>query len=135
MTVSFNVDTRFELDGLQSIIAFRSYRTSRLFVAPNAWNMLDPNNEKHEDALRKAVNSINEYISSRGHGGWTYIGWLRTGATTDQSDVAVKDSENIASLTQSPHISYLFPTDPNDIANDSAAFQRLRLSSATLLNH
>jgi len=135
MTVTFNVDTHFESDGLQSIVAFRSYRTSRLFVAPDGWNALDPKNLAHEDALRKTVDSINEYICSAGHGGWTYIGWLRTGATTDQSDIPFKDAENIASLTQSPHISYLFPTNSSDIANDNAEFQRLRLHATTLLNH
>ena len=132
MTVTFPVPEKFDANGLQSVLAFRSLRTSRLFVDPDCWNLLDCDKQEHEDALRIAVDRINNYISRKG--GWTYIGWLRTGSTTDQSDIiAFKDVENISSLTQSPHISYLFPTNARDIANKNVQFQRLRLHATELL--
>jgi len=131
MTIAFTVPEEFDAHGIQSIIAFRSLRTSKLFVAPDCWNLLDCKNQDHENALRIVVENINQYICE--NGGWTYIGWLRTGATLDQSDPSIKDAENIASLNQSPHISYLFPTNPRDIADNDMTFQGLRLHAAQLL--
>lgn len=122
---------QFDAVGVQSVIAFRSLRTSKLFVAPDCWELLDRKSQDHEDALRVAVERINRYISKKG--GWTYIGWVRTGAVTDQSDPQLKDVENIASLSQTPHISYLFPTDPHDVADTNLTFQRLRLHAGELM--
>lgn len=130
MTVTFHVPLKFDALGIQSVVAFRSLRTSKLFVAPDCWNLLDCQKQQHEDALRVAVDRINDYISRRG--GWTYIGWMRTGATTDQSDMPFKDVENIASLNQTPHISYLIPTDRCNIADNNMVFQRLRLHASEL---
>jgi len=132
MTVSFAVSTKFEALGRHSIVAFRSLRTSRLFITDNCWDLLDHTNQTHEDALRKAIDRITAYINRKG--GWTYVGWLRTGVVTDQSDpiMSMKDTENIASLTQTPHISYLFPSDPRDTSATNTVFQRLRLQAGEL---
>lgn len=121
----------FDASGMQSVLCFRSLRTSHLFVAPDCWELLDRQNPSHEDALRGAVDRINRYINKRG--GWTYVGWVRTGAVTDQNDPQLKDVENIASLSQTPHLSYLFPTDPLDIADTNLAFQRMRLHAGHLV--
>lgn len=132
MNVAFPVPRKFNADGKQTVLGFRSLRTSELLVALDGWTELDLEHPAHERALRQAVDRINRYINQRG--GWTYIGWLRTGATADQTEPSLKDIDNISSLTQSPHISYLFPTDPRDIAEDNASFQRLRLHAADLMS-
>jgi len=132
MTVSFPCPQQFNALGVQSVIGFRSYRTSQLFVAPDCWKLLDPDNQAHEEALRIAVDCIAKFINR--NGGWTYVGWLRTGSVADQSEtVAFKDAENIASLTQAPHISYLFPSDGCDTAINNMEFQHLRLRASELL--
>lgn len=131
MTVTFPVPEDFNAHGIQSVVEFRSLRTSHFFVTPDCWSLLDRKNQAHEDALRAAVERVTKYINTRG--GWTYVGWLRTGSTTDQSDPAIKDAENIASLTQTPHISYLLPTNRRDYAETNMAFQRLRLHAAELV--
>ena len=130
MTVGFPVSTKFEELGRHSVVAFRSLRTSRLFVADSCWDLLDYENQLHENQLRKAVSRLTSYINKKG--GWTYVGWLRTGSVVDQSDTTFKDVENIAALSQAPHISYLFPTDPRDTAATNAVFQRLRLQTDDL---
>lgn len=126
MSVSFPCLRQFDALGVQTIVGFRSYRTSQLFVTPDCWRLLDRDNQAHEDALRKAVDRICDFINV--NGGWTYVGWLRTGSVTDQSETAAfKDAENIASFSQAPHISYLFPSDECDIAINNTTFQHLRL--------
>jgi len=67
-------------------------------------------------------------------GGWTYVGWLRTGTkTNNQSDGPLKDIENITSLMQSPHISYLLRSNPRHITDNNVALQHLCLCTADLL--
>lgn len=130
MTVTFPVPKAFAELTVHSVVAFRSLRTSRLFVTDECWDLLDCKNPTHVKALRKAVDRIANYINKKG--GWSYVGWLRTGTVTDESDTAVRDAENIASLTQSPHLSYLLPSNANDTSTLNVAFQRLRLRPTDL---
>ena len=56
------------------------------------------------------------YINAQG--GWTYVGWTWTGIVHDNSDIGPpKESENRASQDVKPHISYLYPTSPENIAS------------------
>jgi len=132
MTVSITVNLTFDIRGKHGIRGFRSFRTSQLFVTPDCWTALDRENKAHEMALRKAVDRIVAYIN--GNGGWTYIGWLRTGAVADQSSemASFKEVDNISSQTQDPHLSYLFPTVASDASDTNKAFQQLRLRVAEL---
>ena len=112
MAVSFPVPDGFNAVGTVNISDFRSYRTSRLFV-PNdeCWYQLECKNDFHKKAIKTAVHRINQYVAK--NGGWTYVGWLRTGSVSDESDDTHKGVENIASEKQDPHISYLYPTKPD----------------------
>ena len=132
MTISITVSSTFDLRGRYGVRGFRSLRTSQLFVTPDCWTVLDGESKAHEKAVRKAVSRIVAYVN--GKGGWTYVGWLRTGAVADQSGemAAFKDVDNISSQSQDPHISYLFPTDPSDVSDSDKAFQQLRLQTAEL---
>ena len=101
-------------------------RTSNLFVKASTWEVLDANDfYDHTDNLRKAVSSIVTYVN--GHGGWSYVGWVRTGSVVDVSEQADRDNnkeENITSMEQTPHLSYLYPTDPNIV--DNKEFEELQ---------
>jgi len=132
-SVIFNVPRSFRKVGRMNINGFRSYRTTLLFVTEEALGRFKSFNANHIQALRVAINRVNNYVNT--NGGWTYIGWLRTGTVMDQSDqTAYKDAENIASMTQDPHLSYLYPTDANAQAFSytNAQYQRLRLRAVEL---
>jgi len=92
-------------------IVFRSLRTSTLFVRDEqvlqAMTTLPFNQIR--DQLREAVRAITTYVNNRG--GWSYVGWLRTGAVQDASD-ASNHGENIASIDLRPHLSLLLPSHP-----------------------
>jgi len=83
------------------------------------------------DALRETVERMNSYVNN--NGGWTYIGWVRTGLVVDDSDPNHKGVENIASENQTPHISYLWPTNPEIVLPTCREYKAMKLSMQKLL--
>jgi hypothetical protein len=86
----------------------------------------------HLQKTRQAVRAVLQHVNT--HGGWTYVGWLRTGTVQDSSDTLNSSNqagENLASATQQPHLSYLYPTNPECIAENNDAFQACRLNNFT----
>jgi len=59
-------------------------------------------------ALRKAMTYVTKHVNDSG--GWTIIGWIRTGRVKDQSS-DINTSDIINTLFPKPHISYLFPSE------------------------
>lgn len=94
---------------------FSSLHTSNLFVRnSDVWDVLKDQNSSHDiwkslELLRKSVDDVNEYICQQS-AKWTVIGWVRTGIVRDASDTHSREAEDLASQSQIPHISYLFPT-------------------------
>jgi hypothetical protein len=76
------------------------------------------------------VKKVLEYVNQ--NGGWTYVGWVRTGTVQDTSDTAARESDNIASRDQAPHISYLYPTDTQILAEGNVAYQACKLTLQSL---
>ena len=130
MDVTINVPPSFSITGYRTVHRFMSWRTSQLFVKEDSWKSLipsintDSNNQKHRRALRTASKRIVDYINQ--HGGWTCIGWIRTGSVQDESDGT---GALIASSEQDPHITYLYPSN-TDLLNDSKDFRDLRYDYA-----
>jgi hypothetical protein len=126
MSVGIDVPMSFDASGKKVVHNFRSYRTSCLFVDSDCWSAILLGNHHHNRLLRKAVQKVLHHVNS--NGGWTYIGWVRTGIVQDTSDIGTRDSENVASRDQTPHISYLYPTNPAAIADTNASYQSCKLT-------
>ena len=74
------------------------------------WDKYDQANINCMLKLRESIKNIVKYIND--NDGWTYIGWLRTGRVTDQSASTEQAAgENLSSVTQTPHLSYLYPSN------------------------
>jgi hypothetical protein len=130
MDVTVSVPLTFDQDGSKTISHFRSWKTSQLFVKPEAWALLRANDMEQVQQVREAVHAVLDHVNA--HGGWTYVGWLRTGMVQDSSDTSIGNlPENLARVTQQPHLSYLYPTNTACVAEDNEAFQSCRLSVPT----
>lgn len=125
MNVRIDVPLSFDPSGSKVVHNFRSFRTSQLFLDEDCWPAISLGDPRQRTLLRNAVTSVVTHINS--HGGWTYVGWVRTGAVQDTSDIGSRDSENIASRDQTPHISYLYPTDAADIEETNAAYRACKV--------
>lgn len=62
--------------------------------------------------LRTHVKQLVEHVN--GSGGWTVVGWVRTGKVRDANEEGNRDAIDIAAEDVSPHIIYLYPSDPDD---------------------
>ena len=128
MEVTLPVGVQFDTRGRVTISNFRSYRTSQLFVDVNSWKQLDANDfYKHRAPIRKAVTEILKYVSQ--NGGWTYVGWVRTGSVQDSSDIDRNAAENLSSISQAPHISYLCPTNMDIIEAEEFKSKQFKVPS------
>ena len=131
VNVGIDVPLSFDPSGSKVVHNFRSFRTSQLFVDEDCWPTITLGDPHQRTLLRRAVTNVVTHINS--HGGWTYVGWVRTGAVQDTSDIGSKESENVASRDQTPHISYLYPTDSADVAETNAAYQACKVKLHDLL--
>jgi len=126
MDVTLPVPPTFNTTGSRTIHRFRSWRTSQLFVHPESWKVLianlnnDSTDRKYRDPLRSAVTKIVDHVNKAG--GWTCVGWVRTGAVQDESD---NTGATIANMEQDPHISYLYPTNAEQLLQ-SEVFNTMR---------
>ena len=109
--VEMPCSTSYEVNGKARFLKFRSRRTSSLFVAKDAWGCLKDNRVSDMQVLRKAVKKITAYVN--GHGGFTIVGWSRTGAVADaaKDDKKLDRGDMVTSDNRKPHISYLMPTE------------------------
>lgn len=132
MDVTINVPLSFSITGYRTIHRYTSWRTSQLFVKEDSWKTLiaslntDSTDHKHRDAIRTCTKRIVDFINE--HGGWTCIGWIRTGSVQDESDTS---GAMIASSEQDPHITYLYPTNIK-LPATSAEFDNLRYDYLTV---
>lgn len=112
MDVTIKVPPSFSVTGYRTIHRFKSWRTSQIFVKQHSWKALiaslnnDSTDHKHRDGLRITAKKVVDFINQ--NGGWTCIGWIRTGSVQDESDTS---GAMIASSEQDPHITYLYPTE------------------------
>ena len=86
-----------------TVMHFRSLRTTELFVQQSTLKYWQHSSLKMQDRWRQSVQEVVEYVNN--HGGWTMIGWVRTGAKYDDSDPKAK--EPVASTDPKPHMTYL----------------------------
>ena len=113
--ITFKVDNQFNVEGRTTVTRFRSWRYSNLFVTDTSiWQKL--NRDGDLVALRKAMTDVTDHVNK--NGGWTIIGWIRTGRVKDQSS-DMNTSDVIKTLFPKPHITYLFPSE-NAIATADA---------------
>lgn len=109
MDVTFAIPRSFNAEATVTVAHFRSWKFSSMFVPDETtWATLDK--DLHFKILRESVANITEYVND--NGGWTIVGWIRSGHIRDQSsDTTIPD--NLASLHPKAHISYLQPTNPD----------------------
>jgi hypothetical protein len=129
ITIQFGIVLQCPLDfdqtGAIDVSSYRSYRTTLLFIKKENLKYVKKNSYHHLHLLRKAVKDIFTYVNN--NGGWSYIGWLRTGTVQDVSDTQSHVAENIASTSQMPHLSYLYPTNELIINDNNEEFQKLQM--------
>lgn len=106
--VGIPVPVSFDPLGKRIIRNFSSWRTSNLFLKATSWQNVNPLDMTQLTMLRTAVGKVVSRINALG--GWTIVGWLRTGSVQDSSSAGT-GNEDFASDSQQPHISYLYPTD------------------------
>ena len=114
VSLSIPVKATFNKTGVEIIENFRSWRFTNLFVHPDCWVLFKGENRRHQKLLQDAVTNIVNLVNKKG--GWTYIGWLRKGKTSDSSDA--NSGWNFASENTVPHLAYLYPTDFDDVKDD-----------------
>ena len=66
--------------------------------------------------LRTRFFKLVDHVNRR-HG-WTIVGWVRTGKVKDASEEGNRDAEDIAAEDVRPHVTYLYPTNSDDIDPD-----------------
>jgi hypothetical protein len=105
MTLEIPCHETFDLSECAVVENFRSIRTSCLFMSEKTMSSLTLLSKKQRSLYRSSISNVVDYINT--HGGWTIVGWVRTGAKNDDSD---PNAENLASINQAPHVSYLMPS-------------------------
>ena len=128
-TIKIPVKQTFNETGEEVIEHFRSWRFSQLFVDADCWTEIQWEDRHHQKLLRKAVKDIAECVNRKG--GWTHVGWLRKGKTSDNSDSS--SGWNFASASTVPHLSHLHPSEPKDVSlEENEECTNLQLNSAKL---
>jgi len=89
----------------------RSWRTSKLFVPDDQWINCNTQDMDQNLRLRTCIKTIVDFVN--GHGGWTIVGWCRTGEVRDaaQENAARTADNTLAAATSKTHISYLYPSE------------------------
>jgi hypothetical protein len=115
---------------------FRSLRFDELLFRDGSQHMFDSTGTvKMGDpianhVLRSHVSKLVKHVNS--HDGWTIVGWTRTGTVKDASEEGNRDAEDIAAEDVKPHVTYLFPTNPEDVdAEKVEAYKALFITTDT----
>ena len=120
--------------GMLIVSNFRSKRTTGLFITDQAMRYALANKQPELPAVRAAIDQCVTHINN--NGGWSLVGWIRTGVTSDASDASNLSglaNENMASVTTRPHVSYLFPTDPTVINTDAYRGKRYTKTATAIV--
>jgi hypothetical protein len=120
--VKLPTSEKYSSSGDSWVMLFSSWNTAQLFVTDISWNYINPTDFSQRQSLREKMKGIEAYINNKG--GWTVVGWSRTGVVTDVS--SSDDRDNLASANQKPHISYLYPSDPEVV--DSNEYKSLKFN-------
>jgi len=95
---------------------FRSLRFDELLFregSQRVFDTLEMGDPVANRVLRARVRKLVEHVNNR-HG-WTIVGWVRTGLVKDANEEGNREAEDIAAEDVSPHVTYLYPTDPSDV--------------------
>ncbi len=95
-------------DASYTVTNFRSWRTTKLFVAPITPTTDLTTYYNSRDTVRELVSESVDLVNN--NGGWSILGWYRRGEVNDASGNQEAGTE-IASLNQPIHMSYLPPTN------------------------
>jgi hypothetical protein len=112
--VIFPVPASVDQAGEITVSHTRSYNTTKLMFKDENFSTIDM--DIHQKSIREAVEKIANCVNN--NGGWTIIGWVRTGKVKDASSDANTD-EALESLEPRFHVSYLFPTDKSIVQCES----------------
>lgn len=130
LTIQFDIALtcpfEFDQQGVTYVNSFRSYKTTLLFIRKENLKYIKKNSSEHLALLRNTVQAIATHVNN--NGGWSYVGWLRTGTVHDISETQTNVAENLASTSQTPHLSYLYPTNELLVRDDNQDFRNLQLS-------
>jgi hypothetical protein len=107
MNVIIPCETSMEARGKHVINDFRSFQTTSVFADTGSLANWRNESLRLEDHFRRKVCLMLKYINE--NGGWTILGWIRTGAIADVSDQ--KDKQTIASIKTEPHLTYMMPSN------------------------
>ena len=113
---------------------FCSLQFDGLLFKEGSQRMFDDNDIEVEDpivnhVLRKHVKKLVDLVNDK-HG-WTMVGWVQTGKVKDASETGNKEAIDIAAEDVSPHVTYLFPSDPEDVnPNKVAEYKKLLIMEA-----
>ena len=113
---------------------FRSYRFDTLIFREGClqyFTSLDGGERACNKVLRQHVEDLVQHINT--HHGWTIIGWVRTGRVHDTSEEGNRDAEDIAAEALNPHVTYLYPSCPDDMDESKHEIcKNLRISESQL---
>lgn len=113
---------------------FRSYRFDTLLLREGCLQYflsLDGGERACNKVLRKQVEDLVRHINT--NHGWTIVGWVRTGRVHDTSEEGNREAEDIAAEALNPHVTYLYPSFPEDMDESKhEILKTLRLSEAQL---
>lgn len=111
---------------------FRSHRFDKILfenLPTSLFSDLDNNTKFYDKILREQTNKLVQHVNS--HGGWSIIGWVRTGKVQDASEEGNKDAEDIAALDVKPHVVFVSPTNPEDHdKNENQQYCDMQLTEA-----
>ena len=113
---------------------FRSYRFDTLLFREGClqyFMSFDGGERACNKVLRQHIENLVQHINT--HHGWTIIGWVRTGRVHDTSEEGNRDAEDIAAEALNPHITYLYPSCPEDMDESNHKIRKtLRISEPQL---
>ena len=82
-----------------------------------------------DKVIRQQVKKLLTHIN--GQGGWSIIGWTRTGLVHDASEEGNKEAEDIAASDLKPHVCFLSPTQTKDCdIKNCEAYKNLLITEA-----
>jgi hypothetical protein len=126
MNVTIPCEPGFDVGLKTTVLHYRSLKTTNVFADDRALRSVQTDSHTHLTRLKSRIQTVLNYINH--HGGWTLVGWIRTGETADASDAG--NTENLASISSSPHLTYMMPT--NRIILDSPAYKLLRFTEESV---
>ena len=123
--VTFDVPEQFNTSKSATVPSFQSLKTTSIFFSNYDEYTSHHSQAERDDNLlwmRERWQRIVDYINDDGDG-WTLVGWTMLGEHTDVANA----SEKVENYTTTIHLSYLQPTNPDDLTSD--AFKALQIKN------